>query len=302
MDNPTAAIELDAVTRRFGTVVAVNDLTLTVQPGEVVALLGPNGAGKSTTTEMMLGLTNPDAGSVRIFGHTPQRATERGLVGAMLQNGALLDDVRVGDMLRLLHAIQAHPLPLATVVERAGIAELMSASTGKLSGGQAQRVRYAMAIMADPQLILLDEPTVAFDVETRRRFWDDMRAFAAGGRTVVFATHYLEEADEFADRVVMMRHGQVVADGTGAQIKQHAGGRLVSFVADPVAAGAPDADWAGLPGVTGVQQVGGRLQLRSTDSDATLRALLGGQLAHVGVHDIEVGAPSLEDAFLELTA
>lgn len=293
----TPAIDLDAVTKRFGDLVAVNDLTLTVQPGEVVALLGPNGAGKSTTTEMMLGLTRPDAGRVRIFGETPQRATERGLVGAMLQSGALLDDVRVGDMLRLLHAIQAHPLPMAEVVERAGIAELLRSSTGKLSGGQAQRVRYAMAIMADPQLILLDEPTVAFDVETRRRFWDDMRAFAAEGRTVVFATHYLEEADEFADRVVMMRHGGVVADGTGAQIKQHAGGRLVSFVA--AAAATTDADWLALPGVTGVQQLGGRLQLRSTDSDATLRALLGGQHA---VHDIEVGSPSLEDAFVELTA
>ena len=289
----TPALELTGLTKRFGQLTAVNGIDLTINSGEVVALLGPNGAGKTTTTEMILALQKPDAGQVRVFGQSPEQASAAGRVGAMLQNGALLEQTRVLPMLKLVHAVQAHPLPLDEVIERAGLGDLLKMQTDKLSGGQAQRVRYGMAIMADPDLILLDEPTVAFDVETRRSFWNGMRDFAGQGRTVVFATHYLEEADEFADRVVVMRAGSIVADGTGASIKETVAGRVLSFSSEA------DLDWTTLPRVTEVTRVGARLQLLSSHSDATLRALLS---ADATAHDIEVSSPSLEDAFVELTA
>lgn len=289
----TPAIKLTGLTKRFGDLTAVNNLDLDIAPGEVLAFLGPNGAGKTTTTEMILGLTKPDAGTVEIFGQTPQQATSTGRVGAMLQNGALLDEAKVRDVLRLVHGVQAHPLPLAEVIERADLSDVLNTNTSKLSGGQAQRVRFALAIMADPDVILLDEPTVAFDVETRRKFWDDMRSFAASGRTVVFATHYLAEADEFADRIVVMRQGSIIADGTGSQIKQQVGGRMLSFV--------PSAshDWVSLPGVAEVSRNGARVVLRCTDSDAAVRSLL---TTDAGARDLEIAAPTLEDAFVELTA
>ncbi len=287
----TAAITLTRLTKRFGTLTAVDGLDLTIPAGQVVALLGPNGAGKSTTTEMILGLTTPDAGDVRVFGAPPRDAVRAGEVGAMLQNGALLADSSVGSMLALVHGLHARPLPLGEVVERAEVGPLLRSTVGKLSGGQAQRVRFALAIMADPRLLLLDEPTVGMDVDARRRFWATMADLATGGRTVVFATHYLDEADEFADRIVVLAGGRVVADGPGPQIKAAVGGRRVRFTG-------ADRDWARLPGVLAVDRDGATWQLTCSDSDATLRALL----ADDSVRDVEVTAPRLEDAFLELVA
>lgn len=291
MTNSTPAISLTGLTKRFGSLTAVDALDLEVPAGQILALLGPNGAGKSTTTEMVLGLTKPDAGTARVFGATPTEAVRGGDVGAMLQNGALLAETSVGAMLKLVHGLHAHPLPLGEVIERTDVAGLLRSNVGKLSGGQAQRVRFALAIMGDPRLLILDEPTVGFDVDARRRFWATMGDLTAGGRTVVFATHYLDEADEFADRIVVLNSGRVVADGTGAQIKAAVGGRHVRFAG-------PDRDWTALPGVVTAHRDGATWQLACSDSDAALRALL----VDPSVRDVEVTAPRLEDAFLELVA
>lgn len=292
------ALEIVGITRSFGAVRAVAGIDLTVAPGEVVALLGPNGAGKSTTVDMLLGLTRPDAGTVAIFGRTPQQAVREGLVGAMLQSGALLPDVTVGQLVSTIAGLQRHPIRSAIALERAGIADLAGRSTNKLSGGQVQRVRYALAIVTDPDLIVLDEPTVAMDVTTRRAFWATMREYTGAGRTVLFATHYLEEADAYADRVVLMRAGRIVADGTAAQIKNRVSGRTVSADLREYARGDLVAALAALPGAGAVEERGVRHLVRSSDSDATLRALLA---QFPAAHDIEVAGTDLEDAFLVLT-
>ena len=285
------AITLTGLTKTYGALTAVDALDLTVPSGQIMALLGPNGAGKSTTTEMVLGLTKPDAGDVAVFGADPITAMRHGDVGAMLQNGVLLWDVPVRRLLTLMHGLYAHPLPLDEVIERADLAGILRSNTNKLSGGEAQRVRFALAMMADPRLLILDEPTVGMDVDARRSFWAAMATLAGEGRTVVFATHYLDEADEFADRIVVLNHGRVVADGTGSQIKAVVGGRRITFAG-------PDRDYTGLPGVVTQEERGPRTMLSSADSDATLRALLTDR----DVRDVEVSTPSLEDAFLELVA
>ncbi|MET0967041.1 MAG: ABC transporter ATP-binding protein [Nakamurella sp.] len=302
MNSPTAAAQVDGAAVRltdlrksFGNIQAVRGVELHIAPGEVVAFLGPNGAGKSTTIDMLLGLTRPDSGTVRVFGQRPVDAVQAGRVGAMLQGGGLLPDVTVKELVSTFAALHRRPMPVQTAMELAGITDIAGQKTTKLSGGQAQRVRYALALIPDPDLLVLDEPTVAMDVEVRRSFWASMRDYTATGRTVLFATHYLDEADAFADRVVVLAGGVIVADGTGAQIKQTVAGRTLSAVV-------PQADpelLRQLPGVVSVERQASRTLLHCSDSDAALRALLAGYPA---AHDIEIAAGNLEDAFLELTA
>lgn len=296
----STAIEIRTLTKTFGTVQAVRGLDLIVPAGEIVAMLGPNGAGKSTTNEMILGLVKPDTGSVSVFGLDPTAAVRQGRVGAMLQGGALLGDATVRELLGLMHGLHAHPLPIAEVIECADLASFLTTKTDKLSGGQAQRLRYALAMMPDPDLLILDEPTVAMDVEIRRAFWASMRANhtrggTATGRTVLFATHYLDEADEVADRIVVLAAGRIVADGTGAEIKSQVAGRTVAVADDSVPREAVER----LPGVVKVETVGARLLIHAADSDALLRELLQ---RFPEVRDIEVTSARLEDAFLALTA
>ncbi|HEY5821136.1 MAG TPA: ABC transporter ATP-binding protein [Propionibacteriaceae bacterium] len=289
------AIEIRGLSKSYGAVRALRGLDLTVSPGEIVAVLGPNGAGKSTANEMILGLAQPDAGSVSVFGMSPHEAVRRGAVGAMLQAGALLSDTSVKDLLALMHGLHARPLPLPEIVERADLASFLATKTDKLSGGQAQRLRYALAIMPDPELLILDEPTVAMDVEIRRAFWASMQDFTDGGRTVLFATHYLEEADAVADRIVVLAAGQVVADGTGAEIRSLVAGRTVAVAADSV-----DVEVVRtFPGVAEIETSGARLKIHATDSDQVLRQLLD---RCPQVRDIEVTSAKLEDAFLSLTS
>jgi ABC-2 type transport system ATP-binding protein len=290
-----AAVRLTGLHKSFGQIHAVRGLDLTIAPGEVVAFLGPNGAGKSTTIDMLLGLTRPDSGTAMLFGTDPVAAVQAGSVGAMLQSGALLPDVTVKELVTTFAALHRHPLAVDEAIARAGVTDIAGQKTTKLSGGQAQRVRYALALVPDPDLLVLDEPTVAMDVELRRSFWASMRDFTAAGKTVMFATHYLEEADDFADRVVVLARGQIVADGTGAQIKATVAGRTIT-AAIP---GATTPALQALPGVTSVEQQGPRMVVRCTDSDSALRALLA---TFPQAQDIEIRAGNLEDAFLELTA
>ncbi|MGP5055931.1 ABC transporter ATP-binding protein [Brachybacterium paraconglomeratum] len=293
----TDALSLRGVTRSYGEVRALDGLDLEIRPGEIVALLGPNGAGKSTAMEMMVGLAAPEQGSVRVLGTDPTTATRTGLIGTMLQAGALLPDQRVRTMLRMLHSLQAHPMPMAEVVAQADIAELMPRRISALSGGQSQRVRFAIALLGDPQVLLLDEPTVGMDIGARRAFWQQMRQVAASGRTVVFATHHLEEAEREAGRVVVMDRGRVVADGTGAEIAAVVAGRVITL------RGIAPEQVAALPGVDSAEvdeTDDRRVRAVCADSDAALSALFTGPLAG-DVHDVLVSAPGLEEAFLRIT-
>lgn len=273
---------------------AVRSLDLDIAPGETVALLGPNGAGKSTTIDMVLGLSDPDAGEVRVFGRTPQQAIEAGAIGAMLQTGGLLPDLTVREMLQMLAAVYPNPMAIDDVLDLTGLDDIAGRRTDKLSGGQTQRVRFALALVCDPELLVLDEPTVAMDVKVRHAFWTTMRRFAAGGRTVVFATHYLEEADLYADRIVLMAGGRIVADGASSEIKARVGQRTLTATLPGV-----DLPTLGaLPGVATPDRRGDQIVLRCADSDATIRALLA---AYPAARDIEINGAGLEDAFLQLT-
>lgn len=296
--NAQPALHLTAVTKTYGTIRALDDLHLEVPRGQILALLGPNGAGKTTAMEMMVGLTQPDSGEVQVLGTDPITAVRSGLISSMLQSGALLPDQTVRSMLAMLHALQARPAPLEQVIEQADIADLMRRRIGTLSGGQAQRVRFAIALLGDAQVLLLDEPTVGMDVSARHAFWDRMREVAATGRTIVFATHHLEEAEREAQRVVVLDRGRVVADGSAADVSARVGGRAITLrglTAEQIAA---------LPGVTTVgadDTDPTRQRVLSTDADVTLRALFTGEHAET-VHDVLVTAPGLEEAFLTLTA
>ena len=281
--------------KHYGQVRAVDGVDLMIAPGEVVALLGPNGAGKSTTVDMMLGLIKPDSGTVTVFGRTPREAVKEGIVGAMLQAGALRDNLTVAETVGEIAALHGRYGRTKEVLERTGLAELAKQRCTKLSGGEKQRVRFALALVSEPDLLLLDEPTTGMDVEARRRFWESMRGYTRTGRTVMFATHYLEEAQEFADRVVLMRRGRIVADGTVAEVRAHATGRTI----DVTVPGASVTHLEALPGVAEATQREARFSLRCNDSDTALRVLLE---KYEGAHDIEVTAAGLEDAFLALTS
>ncbi len=289
-----AAIDARGVVKSFGSVHAVRGVDLTIRPGEIVAFLGPNGAGKTTTIDMILGLTTPDAGSIEVFGHSARGAVARGLVSAVLQSGGLLKDLTVRETVELTASLFAEKRPVDEALERAGIRSLASRRVGLCSGGEQQRLRFAMALVSDPALLILDEPTTGMDVEARRSFWSAIRADAARGRTVMFATHYLDEADEYADRIVLMRGGRIVADGTTTEIKNLVSGRVVQLTL-------PDADLAALaalPGVDSVEAAGERITVHTRDSDALARHLLTATTAR----DLEITAQNLESVFLTLTA
>jgi ABC-2 type transport system ATP-binding protein len=278
-----------------GPVHAVRGIDVTIESGETVALLGPNGAGKSTTIDMMLGLQDPDAGSASVFGVSPHDAVRSGRIGAMLQAGALIRDLTVRELITMVASLYPHPLGVDEAIALTGIQEIADRLTQKLSGGETQRARFAAALVSNPDLLVLDEPTVAMDVEARRAFWATMREFALRGRTVLFATHYLEEADAYADRIILMAQGRVVADGAPTEIKAMVGHRHIR-------ATLPDVDLASLeslPGVTRAERRGESMILSCSDSDTAIRALLA---RYPDVSDIEIAGAGLEDAFVELTA
>lgn len=293
MTRTQPAVELNGLTKTFGTVTAVDGLSLRVQPGEVVAFLGPNGAGKTTTIDMLLGLARPDAGTVRVLGGTADEAVAQGRIAAVLQTGGLLKDLTVGETVRMTAHFYRRTRPAAEVLERAGVADIADRLVGRCSGGQQQRLRFALALLPDPDLMVLDEPTTGMDVEGRRDFWQALRRDARDGRTVIFATHYLDEADAYADRIVLVRQGRVVADGTTAEIKNLAAGRTVRATLP----GADQAALAALPGVDAVEVRGDTVLVRTGDSDAIARHLL----TRTAARDVEITSRNLEDAFLALT-
>jgi ABC-2 type transport system ATP-binding protein len=299
---PTAAtaadIELRGLRKRYsrraGAVEAVRDVDLALTAGETVALLGPNGAGKSTTIDLLLGLQTPDAGTVTVFGAPPERAIADGRIGAMLQTSGLLQHLSVHELLTMVAALYPAPLDVEAALSLAQIEEIAAQRTERLSGGQAQRVRFALSLVGDPDLLILDEPTVGMDVEARHAFWTTVRGLAGRGRTILFATHYLEEAESYADRAVLMSRGRIVADGPTTQIKAMVGTRTIR--ATLPAAGL--AQLERLPGVGTAERRGDAVVLRCTDADTAIRALLA---RYPQARDIEITAAGLEEAFLQLT-
>jgi ABC-2 type transport system ATP-binding protein len=299
MAGSAGGIELRGLVKSYRTgdqvVPAVRGIDVSIAPRETVALLGPNGAGKSTTIDVILGLARPDAGTVSVFSHEPSAVIEGGRVGAMLQSGSLLRDLTVRELVQMMAALFPRPLDVEEVLDVTGTAGIAGQLTQKLSGGQAQRVRFALALVPDPELLVLDEPTVGMDVETRRAFWSTMRDFAARGRTVLFATHYLEEADAYADRIVLMARGSIVADGPPTEIKAMVGSRTIRATLPNV----PIEELERLPGVTRAELRGEAVVLVCSDSDRAVRALLE---RFPTARDLEITGADLEQAFLQLTA
>jgi len=295
------AIELTALTKSFpsrsGVVRAVRGIDLTITQGEVVAILGPNGAGKTTTLDIVLGLTEPTSGEARVFGAHPRDAVRDGRVSAVLQTGGLLRDLTVRETVRMIASTYAVHAPVDDVLARADLTAIEDRKVSKCSGGEQQRLRFALALLPDPELLILDEPTAGMDVSARRTFWAVMHAEAAAGRTILFATHYLEEADAFADRIVLVARGRVVADGATSEIRAQATGRTVTArVNHDVVAQTVDA-LRHLAVVRDVSVEGDRITITSTDSDVVARALL----TQLDARDLEITTGSLESAFIALT-
>jgi ABC-2 type transport system ATP-binding protein len=288
------AIDLAGLHKSYGAIEAVAGVDLQVAPGEVVAILGPNGAGKSTTIDMLLGLTRPDSGTARLFGRPPQSAVAAGAVGAMLQTGGLIRNLSVEELVTVMASLYPHPVPVPEVLERTGLGDVAATATHKLSGGQTQRVRFALSLVSNPDLMVLDEPTVGLDVESRYAFWAAVRGLAAQGRTVAFATHYLEEADAFADRIVLMARGRIVADASTSEIKGMATTRTIRATLPFVL----PAELEQQPGVSRAERHGDTVSLYSADSDAVLRAFLS---EYPQARDIEVAGSGLDAAFRALT-
>jgi ABC-2 type transport system ATP-binding protein len=285
--------ELRQAVKRYGSVTALAGIDFAVRPGEVVALLGPNGAGKTTAVQLLLGLIRPTAGEAWLFGHDPKSAEARVRTGAMLQISKVPETLKVREHVNSISSYYPHPLPQREVMAAAGLEGLEERLFGKLSGGQRQRLLFALALCGDPDLLFLDEPTVGLDVESRRVFWRVIEEKAAQGRSVLLTTHYLEEADALADRIVLINHGRIIAEGTPAEIKARAAGRKVRC-----RTALPLAEIAALPGVHGVRQDGELIELFAADAEPVVRELLGRDPA---LSALEVRGADLEEAFLVLT-
>jgi ABC-2 type transport system ATP-binding protein len=289
-----AVVELKDVTKNYGAVHALDGVSFSIEPGEVVAMLGPNGAGKTTSISIMLGTRRPSAGTARLFGLDPRDLKARSRIGVMLQESGVPGMLRVRELIDLFASYYPSPLPVAESVGIAGLEEKASALIKDLSGGQRQRLYLALAICGNPDVLFLDEPTVGMDVEGRRNFLSEISDYAARGRTVVMTTHYLEEADQLAKRVIVIDHGKVIADSTPAQIKARVAGKHVVFTPSrPLT----DADVEGLP-LTGKNLTDHSVRLLTNDPETVLQELWR---RGVVLTNLEVGGADLEEAFLAMT-
>lgn len=294
-DAEAGAVRLARITKTFGSVKAVDHLDLEIPRASTVALLGPNGAGKTTTIGIMLGLLGADSGSALLFGEQLREAIAKGRVGAMLQDAEPMSGVKVGELLRFIRRLYPDPLKYEATVRATGLEQIINRRTDRLSTGQAQRVSFAVALIGNPMLMVLDEPTAGLDVQAQQTFWEDMRVYRASGRTVLFSTHYLEEADKNADRIVVIQRGHLVADGTREQV-QAAGGRR--YAVRFRWTGQPHPRVEHLPGVTAVEYRGDGVTLYTEDSDATVWSLYD---IRNDITGLEVTGGGLREAFLALT-
>jgi ABC-2 type transport system ATP-binding protein len=291
----TPIVELQGARKRYGAVDALHGIDLRIDRGEVVALLGPNGAGKTTSISLMLGLRRPTAGRVRLFGLDPGDRRARSRTGVMLQESGVPGTLTVRELVDLFRAYYPRPLPAARAIGLAGLADKAGARVSQLSGGQRQRLYFALAVCGDPEVLFLDEPTVGMDVEARQAFLASMRELAAAERTIVLTTHYLDEADALARRIVVIDHGVVIADAAPADIKARMPSKRMRF---RTAGTLDEAALEGLP-VTAVERTGDHVRLLSAEQEAVLRELFR---RGVVLSDLEVAGADLEEAFLALTA
>lgn len=282
------------VTKRYGTQQALDSISFSLYPGEIVALLGPNGAGKTTAIRTLLGLTQQTSGEVLLFGRSPRERAGRLRTGAMLQVGRMPESLKVREHIDLFRSYYPQPLPEEEVLAIAGLTSVADKLFGKLSGGQKQRMLFALALCGDPDLLFLDEPTLGMDIEARRALWDQVRQLAARGKTVLLTTHYLPEAEALATRVLVMQAGRIVAEGTPAELR---GVAQVSKVRCRTVL--PHAVLAGLAGVSAVQSEGEVTLLLTRTPEAMLRQLLS---LDETLHGLEVTGTAFEDAFLALVA
>lgn len=284
---------LQAVSKNYGQVKALNNVQLSVRAGELLALLGPNGAGKTTAVKLMLGLASPNAGQVRVFGGNPVQPEVRMRIGAMLQVAKVPETLRVREHLDLFSSYYLNPMPMAEAVAAAGLAEIKDRKFGELSGGQRQRVLFALAICGDPDIVFLDEPTVGLDVESRRMLWEQIRKLVSRGKTILLTTHYLQEADALADRVVVINKGEIIAEGTPAEIKAQTSGKKIRCVSK-----LPIEVVRALPGVIEVKADREAIEINAKDTELVVRELL---LRDVTLSGLEITSAGLEEAFLALT-
>jgi ABC-2 type transport system ATP-binding protein len=285
--------KLHSVTKRYGPITALDNFSLELGAGEVVALLGPNGAGKTTAVRLLLGLIAPNTGSVRVLGRDPRDAETRTRIGAMLQVARVPEMLRVREHIDLFRSYYPHPLPAAEVLRIAKLEGIADQLFGKLSGGQKQRVLFGLALCGNPDLIFLDEPTVGMDIESRRGLWDQVRALSAAGKTILLTTHYLEEADMLANRIVVLNKGKLLCEGTSAEIKHRVSGRKIRCVTQL------DLEFLrALPSVSDVQQDREAVLIVAEDPERVVREML---LRDETLQGLEVSSGALEDAFLELT-
>jgi ABC-2 type transport system ATP-binding protein len=295
VDSLAMPVVLEGAHKSYGSVEALRDVDLSIAEGEVVAILGPNGAGKTTAINLMLGLRKPTRGRASLFGLDPGDRRARSRCGVMLQESGVLSSLHVRELVGQFRSYYPNPMPVDRAIEMAGLEAEADRQSAKLSGGQRQRLYYALAVCGDPDLLFLDEPTVGMDVESRRAFLGQIRAFAALGRTVVLTTHYLEEADELAERVIVIDRGSVIADGSPGEIKARVGGRRITF---DCPAGLRESDLAGLP-VQSLDLRGTRAWMLTDEPEDVLRELFA---RGVALRNLEVVGADLEEAFVSLTS
>lgn len=289
----TAVAQFESVNKNYGTVHALSDFNFEVRAGELVALLGPNGAGKTTAIRLLLGLAKPSSGRMTVFGGDPAGVETHVRVGAMMQVGRVPETLRVREHVDLFSSYYPNPLPISETLAIAGLEELKDRKFGLLSGGQKQRVLFALAICGNPDLLFLDEPTVGLDVEARHLLWDEIRSLLRRGKTVVLTTHYLEEADALADRIVVINKGRIIAEGTPAQIKSRTAGKRIRCVTE-----LPLEVIRKIPAVVDAQTDREAVVIQTSQPENVLRQLLQLDLEISG---IEVSSAGLDEAFLALT-
>jgi ABC-2 type transport system ATP-binding protein len=289
----TVVASLEAVSKNYDEVRALSNVNFTVRAGEVVALLGPNGAGKTTAVKLLLGLMQPTSGKARVFGGDPTNPQNRMRTGAMLQVGKVPETLRVCEHIDLFSSYYPKPAPLADVLAAAGLEKLRDRKFGDLSGGQRQRTLFALAICGNPDLLFLDEPTVGLDVEARRALWEEIRRLVHRGKTVLLTTHYLEEADALADRIAVINQGQIIAEGTPAEIKAQTSGKRIRCVT-----ALSLASLLQIPGVTDARQDREAVEIHAREAEPVVRALLTRDSSLSG---LEITSAGLEEAFLALT-
>ena len=290
----TAAVQLTGASKKFGALHAVKNLSLEVSTGEIVAILGPNGAGKTTAISMMLGLRSPDAGTARVFGQDPRHPQARDRIGVMLQDSDVPGTLKVREVVHLIGSYYARPLSVNRALEMAGLTDKADSMASSLSGGQKKRLCFALSVVGNPDVLFLDEPTAALDVEARRGFWEQVSTFSKSGKTIILTTHYLEEADALAERIVVINRGEIVAQGSPAQIKSRVGGKLVRFKSQSLTLGMLE----GISSITRSSLTSDTFELFTLEPERVLKNLFERGLE---ITDLEVRGGGLEEAFVALT-